>query len=49
VEGQVLQAVQCVVMDEGRDRPLRGEEVAEVVHLVAEVVARLLGRRDGHG
>ena len=49
VEGQVLEAVERVVVDEGPDRPLGGQDVGEVIHLVPEVVARLFGRGDGHG
>jgi hypothetical protein len=43
-----LQAVQGVVMDERGHRPLAGEQMAEMFHLMFEVMAHFVGDRKGH-
>jgi hypothetical protein len=42
LEAEVLEPVQRVVMDERVDRPLAGEDMADVLHLVLEVAAQLV-------
>ncbi len=48
LEGEVLQAMKGVVMDKRGDRSLAGQQVAEMVHLVLEVVAHLVGNIQNH-